>query len=140
MPLTAKGQEIKANMEHKYGSKKGEQVFYASKNKGTITGVDEARGRLADSIKSMCDACGIDDGARPDAIAGKKPEHEITIKFNGDFNMAALIKHLHRLGQIGASRTVIALDENDKEVKFGWDGDGADKIMSCTMDGVNILK
>ncbi len=27
-------------MEKEYGDKKGEQVFYASKNKGTIKGVD----------------------------------------------------------------------------------------------------
>jgi len=42
MPLTEKGREIKGAMEHQYGKEKGEQVFYASKNKGTISGVDEA--------------------------------------------------------------------------------------------------
>lgn len=41
MPLTEKGQEIKSNMEKEYGSKKGEEVFYASKNAGKISGVDE---------------------------------------------------------------------------------------------------
>jgi hypothetical protein len=41
MPLTEKGEEIKSSMEDQYGKEKGEQVFYASKNKGTITGVDE---------------------------------------------------------------------------------------------------
>jgi hypothetical protein len=41
MPLNAKGEEIKSSMEDQYGKKKGEQVFYASANKGTITGVDE---------------------------------------------------------------------------------------------------
>ena len=40
MPLTSKGEKIKGAMEEKYGKEKGEQVFYASKNKGTITGVD----------------------------------------------------------------------------------------------------
>jgi hypothetical protein len=39
MPLTPKGEEIKKNMEKEYGPKKGEEVFYASANKGTITGV-----------------------------------------------------------------------------------------------------
>jgi hypothetical protein len=43
MPLTDKGAEIKAAMEDQYGKEKGESVFYASKNKGTITGVDSAR-------------------------------------------------------------------------------------------------
>lgn len=40
MPLTSKGEKIKSSMESEYGPKKGEQVFYASKNKGTISGVD----------------------------------------------------------------------------------------------------
>jgi hypothetical protein len=45
MPLTDKGAEIKGAMTDQYGEKKGEQVFYASKNKGTITGVDSAASR-----------------------------------------------------------------------------------------------
>lgn len=39
MPLTKKGNEIKRAMDKEYGDKKGEQVFYASKNAGTIKGV-----------------------------------------------------------------------------------------------------
>lgn len=42
-PLTSKGAEIRRAMEREYGKKKGESVFYASRNKGTISGVD-ARG------------------------------------------------------------------------------------------------
>src|SRR5215475_11341839 len=41
MPLTEKGEKIKRAMEKQYGSEKGEKVFYASKNKGKITGVDD---------------------------------------------------------------------------------------------------
>lgn len=41
MPLTTKGAKIKKAMKKKYGAKKGEDVFYASKNKGTIRGVDK---------------------------------------------------------------------------------------------------
>lgn len=41
MPLTAKGEEILSAMKKEYGEKKGESVFYASRNKGTISGVDE---------------------------------------------------------------------------------------------------
>jgi hypothetical protein len=44
MPLTSKGEEIKNAMEKQYGEKKGEQVFYASKNAGKISGVDEILG------------------------------------------------------------------------------------------------
>ena len=40
MPLTSKGREIFENMAKEYGEKKGESVFYASRNKGTICGVD----------------------------------------------------------------------------------------------------
>lgn len=40
MPLTEKGQKIMSNMQRQYGAKKGKQVFYASKNKGTISGVE----------------------------------------------------------------------------------------------------
>lgn len=39
MPLTTKGAKIKAAMLGQYGQKKGARVFYASENKGTITGV-----------------------------------------------------------------------------------------------------
>ena len=40
MPLTKKGKKIMSAMRKQYGKKEGEKVFYASKNKGTIKGVD----------------------------------------------------------------------------------------------------
>ena len=40
MPLTEKGNKILSSMEKTYGPKKGEEVFYASRNKGTVSGVD----------------------------------------------------------------------------------------------------
>ena len=42
MPLTAKGEEILANLEKEYGPKHGKEVLYAGKNKGTFTGIDWA--------------------------------------------------------------------------------------------------
>ena len=42
MPLTKKGKEIMKSMKEQYGDKKGESIFYASKNKGTIKGVEKA--------------------------------------------------------------------------------------------------
>ena len=42
MPLTEKGKKIMKSMKKEYGKKKGEQVFYASKNKGKIKGVEKA--------------------------------------------------------------------------------------------------
>ena len=48
MPLSKKGRKIKRAMTKTYGSKKkGAQVFYASKNKGTITGVEKRKKRRA---------------------------------------------------------------------------------------------
>jgi hypothetical protein len=38
-PLTKKGAKIKAAMKKEYGAEKGERVFYASENKGTVKGV-----------------------------------------------------------------------------------------------------
>lgn len=43
MPLTKKGKKIMRSMKEKYGSEKGESVFYASKNKGKIKGVDKSK-------------------------------------------------------------------------------------------------
>jgi hypothetical protein len=43
MPLTKKGKKIKKAMQKTYGKKKGEKVFYASQNKGTITGTHKGR-------------------------------------------------------------------------------------------------
>jgi hypothetical protein len=43
MPLTKKGSKIKQAMRKTYGKKKGEEVFYASQNKGTITGTHKGK-------------------------------------------------------------------------------------------------
>jgi hypothetical protein len=45
MPLTKKGSKIMRAMKEEYGSKGGEQVFYASKNKGKIKGVEKKKKR-----------------------------------------------------------------------------------------------
>ncbi len=45
--LTKKGEKIEGKMESEYGSKKGKSVFYASKNKGTIKGVEEKKSDMA---------------------------------------------------------------------------------------------
>lgn len=51
MPLTPKGKEIMHNMDREYGDKKGKQVFYASRNKGTISGVEKKKHDLAKKMK-----------------------------------------------------------------------------------------
>lgn len=42
MPLTKKGKKIMAAMKDEYGGKKGEEVFYASRNAGKTKGVDRS--------------------------------------------------------------------------------------------------
>ena len=41
--MTKKGKKIMKAMKKKYGNKKGETVFYASKNKGVIKGVEKGK-------------------------------------------------------------------------------------------------
>ena len=43
MPLTKKGKKIMRSMRKTYGAKKAKRVFYASKNKGRIKGVDRKK-------------------------------------------------------------------------------------------------
>jgi hypothetical protein len=43
VPLNKKGRKILSSMKDQYGAKKGEQVFYASQNKGNITGVEKKK-------------------------------------------------------------------------------------------------
>jgi len=43
MPLTTKGKKIMRSMKEEYGPKEGEKVFYASRNKGTISGVERMK-------------------------------------------------------------------------------------------------
>ena len=45
MPLTKKGKKIKRAMTEEYGPEKGEKVFYASQNKGTIKGTHQGKKR-----------------------------------------------------------------------------------------------
>jgi hypothetical protein len=52
MPLTAKGEKIESAMKNEYGAEKGEQVFNASKNAGTIKGVDGEPGAGAAQVKA----------------------------------------------------------------------------------------
>ena len=53
MPLTEKGKQVMAAMKDEYGAKKGEQVFYASRNKGTISGVERSKRRR--SVKHVAE-------------------------------------------------------------------------------------
>lgn len=43
MPLTKKGKKIMSAMKKEYGPEKGKSVFYATRNKGKIKGVEKKR-------------------------------------------------------------------------------------------------
>lgn len=45
MPLTRKGKKIRRAMKETYGKEKGDRVFYASQNKGTVRGTHKAKGK-----------------------------------------------------------------------------------------------
>ena len=45
MPLTVKGKKIMKSMKKQYGAKRGETVFYASRNKGVIKWVEKGKKR-----------------------------------------------------------------------------------------------
>jgi len=56
MPLTEKGEKIKRALVQEYGEKKGKEVLYAGKNKGTFTGIDSTSGTV-DPVSAYMDAC-----------------------------------------------------------------------------------
>ena len=43
MPLNRKGEKILRAMKAQYGAERGERIFYASQNAGTITGTHTPR-------------------------------------------------------------------------------------------------
>lgn len=104
MPLTAKGEEIMRAMKEQYGEKKGEEVFYASKNAGKITGVDSDD---VDEIRSM--------DSYDDVIT-----KQYTITGPKDFmiRLEQFLAFVQYLGRIGHSTWA----------GIGVDGDGADRI------------
>jgi hypothetical protein len=91
MPLTDKGDKIMGSMKSEYGPEKGKSVFYASKNAGKISGVDDTtslmdrlKGRFdeitdeVNKISERCDAlCADDDrSAEEHALAAKFHKEE----------------------------------------------------------------
>ena len=53
MPLNTKGKKILKAMKKEYGSERGEKIFYASENKGTIKGVKKKMAKGFKSLLSM---------------------------------------------------------------------------------------
>ena len=84
MPLTSKGNEIKSAMIKEYGEKKGEEVFYASKNAGKISGVDEMD-EGSEGLKTYGDDVNWKDDSHHHEFTGKTgPEIEDKRKSHDD--------------------------------------------------------
>jgi hypothetical protein len=83
MPLTKKGTKIKAAMKKQYGADKGEDVFYAAANKGTIKGVAKKQ-KLAKG------------GAARKASKSSKPKTKSKSRVNeaGNYTKPAMRKRL----------------------------------------------
>jgi hypothetical protein len=103
MPLTEKGEKIKGAMEKQYGPEKGEEVFYASKNKGRITGVDDNQhlgftSAQAEPIKKLVSEC---DSliSRMDAFEHRKAQRQpIKVKPRTKDNMQPSNVHPKEVG------------------------------------------
>jgi hypothetical protein len=81
VPLTEKGEKIKSAMQNQYGSEAGERVFYASKNAGKITGVDDVQhtgfsAGLAEPVKKLVSECDSL-ATRIDAFEQRKSMHKV---------------------------------------------------------------
>lgn len=51
--MNSKGKKIMAAMKKEYGSKEGKNIFYASLNKGTISGVERRKSQEKAMKKMM---------------------------------------------------------------------------------------
>ena len=71
MPLTKKGQKIMRAMKNEYGPKRGEQVFYASKNKGAIKGVERMAQGGSVAGKKFPDLTGDGKVTKKDILKGR---------------------------------------------------------------------
>ena len=69
----------------------------------------------------------------------KEPEHTAVIKYDGDFDLAGLLLYINKIGAVGHSFSIVVdPDDKENEKKFGFDGDGSDRIHSVEIDGKQI--
>ena len=140
MPLTAKGSEIEANMKKEYGSKKGESVFYASKNKGTISGVDSAGDKAMsnqtpglakafDAMNALMDGCtrlagSVDSfvSRRADAVSYSSSAYDLSLAGENAF------KSGKSLASVNEEARSAGLNKQQTEIMVGgWKGAREDK-------------
>jgi|TARA_R100000322_G_C5386128_1_gene177370 hypothetical protein len=90
VPLNKKGKKIMSSMQEQYGKKKGTAIFYATKNKGKIKGVEKAAMGRAMFSQTTTKAPG--DAQREkyigsymkSEIAGKKVSNDSLVNYYGD--------------------------------------------------------
>lgn len=87
MPLTSKGNEIMSALTKEYGADKGKQVFYAGKNSGKFTGVDENQTaeEKTDEVACRVDAM----GERLKALVFDQPAQNVKDYAADDLNKLA---------------------------------------------------
>jgi len=71
MPLTSKGKKIMAAMVKQYGKQKGKEVFYASKNKGTIEGVEETKMNYINRVNELLNERNRENNRRKNIAMGR---------------------------------------------------------------------
>lgn len=140
-PLTDKGRKILASMKKEYGEERGERVFYASKNKGTISGID-----------AEASDCGY---RSPRFAQDRDFPIQITLELSDDYDnlsgLLAFLRYVRSASLAGHGFTLEADRENgaipEFMKKFGLtgeyptayiDGDGADKVGRILLNGDDV--
>jgi hypothetical protein len=97
MPLTENGKEIRSSLVKEYGHDRGRQVFYAMKNKGKITGVDDDTGKPTpvEQLVSECDSL----ISRMDAFEARQHQRKpVDVKPRTKDNMQPSNRHPKEIG------------------------------------------
>ncbi len=105
MPLTEKGEKIRSALEKEYGKKKGEEVLYAGKNKGTFTGIDSDKMRQAEDAIHALDVACDEMAKRCDAAETERGKENARGKFGKELK--------EEIGRVGGPKR-----EDDPESAF----------------------
>jgi uncharacterized protein len=132
MPLTAKGSKIMSAMKEKYGER-GEEIFYRSKNAGTITGVDQGALAFLGTLRNFLR--GLLSWAQEEE---SEEEHNDTGLDRQDAQpplAPALSSELRAANDMALDRTtpVMALDKNRT-----YDKDGRLHVTNCNLTKATV--
>jgi hypothetical protein len=73
------------------------------------------------------------------SISKTKPTKRITIETTGDGHegIMAIAEYFKKCGRVGHSTTVVVDSGGDDEFKTGFDGDGADAIVTLNIEDID---